>query len=198
MPTDELFGNYNFLLEISSITGDSRILVAGFKSLSGMDSETEIVEFKDNGDKIVRKKPGRTRYANIVLERGYTRHDSELLEWWRSGTLRQGSIVILDRDGETEIGRYSFTNGKVVTHGGPATGLAIERLEIAVETIRRGEGPLSGPSLGPNVLVQPAPSVNIGAIAFVNDAPSGYVEEETGSMGDDLDLKESTQSRSDR
>ena len=36
MPTEELFGNYNFWLEISGITGDSKTIVGGFKSMSGM------------------------------------------------------------------------------------------------------------------------------------------------------------------
>ena len=39
--------------------------------MSGMTSETEIVEFKQGNDRVVRKKPGRTTYSNIVLERGF-------------------------------------------------------------------------------------------------------------------------------
>ena len=46
MPTEELFGAYHFLLEIQGIINDNKIIVGGFKSVSGMDSETEIVEFK--------------------------------------------------------------------------------------------------------------------------------------------------------
>ena len=72
MPTEELFGSYHFLLEIQGIIKDTKIIVGGFKSVSGMDSETEIVEFKQGNDMVVRKKPGRTTYANIVLERGFT------------------------------------------------------------------------------------------------------------------------------
>ena len=46
MPTEELFGAYHFLLEIQGVINDNKIIVGGFKSVSGMDSETEIVEFK--------------------------------------------------------------------------------------------------------------------------------------------------------
>ena len=67
MATEELFGAYHFLLEISGITGDSKTIVGGFKTVSGMDSETEIIEFKQGNDRVVRKKPGRTTYANISL-----------------------------------------------------------------------------------------------------------------------------------
>ena len=46
MPTDELYGSFHFLLEIQGVVSDTKIIVGGFKSVSGMDSETEIVEFK--------------------------------------------------------------------------------------------------------------------------------------------------------
>jgi phage tail-like protein len=75
MFTEELFGAYYFLLEIQGIINDNKIIVGGFKSVSGMDSEIEIVEFKQGNDMVVCKKPGRTTYANIVLERGYTATD---------------------------------------------------------------------------------------------------------------------------
>ena len=103
--TEELFGNYNFLLEIAggSYVTENKVVVGGFKSVSGMDSETEIVEFKQGNDMIVRKKPGRTTYANIVLERGYTATD-DLWAWRKNieeGKIdrRSGSIIILDQDG---------------------------------------------------------------------------------------------------
>ena len=80
MPTEELFGSYHFLLEIQGVISDNKVIVGGFKSVTGMDSETEIIEFKQGNDLVVRKKPGRTTYANIVLERGYTATD-DLFQW---------------------------------------------------------------------------------------------------------------------
>ena len=44
MPTEELIGSYHFLLEIQGVINDNKIIVGGFKSVAGMDSETEIVE----------------------------------------------------------------------------------------------------------------------------------------------------------
>ena len=112
MPTEELYGAYHFLLEIQGVVNDTRVIVGGFKSVSGMDSETEIVEFKQGNDKVVRKKPGRTTYSNIVLERGYTATD-DLWNWRKNiedGQIdrRSGSVIILDQDGETEVARYNF------------------------------------------------------------------------------------------
>ncbi len=146
MPTEELFGAYNFLLEITGITQDSKIIVGGFKSVSGMDSETEIIEFKQGNDMVVRKKPGRTTYANIVLERGYTATDDLWL--WRKNIedgiidRRSGSIIVLDQDGQSEVARYNFYEGwpakwYVPDMDADNSSMAIEKIEIAVEKVER-------------------------------------------------------------
>lgn len=146
MPTDDLFGAYHFLLEIQGVINDTRVIVGGFKSVSGMDSETEIVEFKQGNDKVVRKKPGRTTYSNIVLERGYTATDDLWL--WRKNIedgqidRRSGSIIILDQDGESEVARYNFFEGwpckwYVPDMDSDTSGMAIEKVEIAVEKVER-------------------------------------------------------------
>ena len=146
MPTEELFGAYNFLLEVSGITPDQKTIIGGFKKMSGMDSETEIVEFKQGNDMIVRKKPGRTTYANITLERGFTATD-DLWQWRKNiedGLIdrRSGSIIILDQDGETEVARYNFYEGwpckwYVPDMDADQSGMAIEKVEIACEKIER-------------------------------------------------------------
>jgi len=147
MPTEELFGAYNFLLEVEGIIGDAKIIVGGFKSVSGMDSETEIVEFKQGNDKVVRKKPGRTTYANITLERGYTATD-DLWKWRKNiedGIIdrRAGSVVILDQNVEKEVGRYNFYEAwpckwYVPDMSGDSSAMAIEKIELAVEKVERG------------------------------------------------------------
>ena len=147
MPTDELYGSFHFLLEIQGVVSDTKIIVGGFKSVSGMDSETEIVEFKQGNDKVVRKKPGRTTYANIVLERGYTATD-DLWQWRKNiedGKIdrRSGSVIILDQDGQTEVARYNFYEGwpskwYVPDMSADSSAMAIEKLEIAVEKVERG------------------------------------------------------------
>ncbi|MFT5584222.1 MAG: phage tail-like protein [Cognaticolwellia sp.] len=146
MPTEELFGAYHFLLEIQGVVNDTRVIVGGFKSVSGMDSETEIVEFKQGNDKIVRKKPGRTTYSNIVLERGYTATD-DLWNWRKNiedGQIdrRSGSVIILDQDGETEVARYNFFEAwpckwYVPDMDSDTSGMAIEKIEMAVEKVER-------------------------------------------------------------
>ena len=80
MPTEELFGSYHFLLEIQGVINDNKVIVGGFKSVSGMDSETEIIEFGGTMDQIVRKRPGRHKYTDITLKRGWMSSDEETSE----------------------------------------------------------------------------------------------------------------------
>ena len=146
MPTEELFGSYHFLLEIQGVIGDNKVIVGGFKSVSGMDSEPEIIEFKQGNDLIVRKKPGRTTYSNIVLERGYTASDDLWL--WRKNIedgkidRRAGSVIILDQDGQTEVARYNFFEGWPCKWEAPqmdsdSSSMAIEKIELAIEKVER-------------------------------------------------------------
>ena len=146
MPTEELFGAYNFLLEIAGITQDSKTIVGGFKSVSGMDCETEVIEFKQGNDRVVRKKPGRTTYANITLERGFTATDD--LFTWRNNIekgiidRRSGSVIVLDQDLETEVARYNFYEAwpckwEVPAMDSESSATAIEKIELAVEKVER-------------------------------------------------------------
>ncbi len=144
--TETLYAGFNFLLEIDGVTKDSKKIVGGFKSVAGMDSNTEVIEFKQGNDVRVRKKPGRTTYSNIVLERGYTATD-DLWEWRKNiedGKIdrRSGAVLILDHDGKTEVARYEFFEGwpckwNVPDMGADQSGMAIEKIEIAVEQVKR-------------------------------------------------------------
>ncbi len=146
MVTEELFGSYNFLLEVSGITGDQKAIIGGFKKMSGMDSETEVIEFKQGNDKVVRKKPGRTTYANIVLERGFTATD-DLWQWRKNiedGVIdrRSGTITMLDQDLDTIVAQYNFYEGwpskwYVPDMDSEKSAMAIEKIEICVEKVER-------------------------------------------------------------
>ena len=61
----EHIGNFNFRVEIEGIT------VAAFRNVEGLESETEVIEYQDGDDIYLRKRPGRTKYSNIVLKKGY-------------------------------------------------------------------------------------------------------------------------------
>ncbi|MBX2796035.1 MAG: phage tail protein [Myxococcales bacterium] len=146
MPTDDLYGSYNFLLEIAGVTPDAKTILGGFKNVSGMASETEVIEFKQGNDLVVRKKPGRTTYGNIVLERGFTASD-DLWKWRKNiedGVIdrRSGTLTVLDQDGETIVQQYNFYEAwpckwQVPDHDSDTAGMAIETIELTCEKIER-------------------------------------------------------------
>ncbi len=55
------------------------VVVGSFKEISGMESETEIIEYQD-GDDVVRKRRGRVNYPSIALERGFI-NDPAFIDW---------------------------------------------------------------------------------------------------------------------
>jgi phage tail-like protein len=137
---DDPYKAFNFLVEIDGIAR------AGFSEVSGLESETTVIEYRVGGERnAVRKLPGLTKYANIVLRRGVTQ-DAELSNWRKTvedGQVdrRNGSIILRDDDG-TEVVRWNFFNGWISKWQGPALNaseneVAIETIEIAHEGLER-------------------------------------------------------------
>ena len=99
MPTStrtDPYGSFDFLLEIDGI------VAAGFSEVSGLASETEVMEYREGGEAVntLRKIPGLTKYSNIVLKRGVTA-DKSLWNWRKTvvdGHAQRvnGSIILLD------------------------------------------------------------------------------------------------------
>ena len=132
-------GNFNFKVEIEGVTQ------AAFRNVDGLDSETEIVEYQDGDDLVLRKRPGRTKYSNIVLKRGYVASD-ELWKWRKKviegkAERKSGSIILCADDGE-EIVRYNFFDAwpckwKGFSLDGKGSDVNVEEIELAVEKIER-------------------------------------------------------------
>ena len=141
MARKDPYRNCNFLVEIDGITQ------AGFTDCSGLGSSTDPVEYREGGDNTtMRKLPGLTKYTNISLKWGLT--DSlELYYWYRKVVTgkterRNGSIVVLDANGVTEVVRWNFLNGWPTKLEAPSLSakgneVAIETLEIAHEGLER-------------------------------------------------------------
>lgn len=135
------YRNCNFLVEIDGITQ------AGFSDCSGLGSSTDPVEYREGGDNTtMRKLPGTTKYTNISLKSGLS-DSRELYDWYRKVVTgkterRNGSIVVLDADGITEVVRWNFFNAWPTKLEAPlfsAKGneVAIETLELAHEGLER-------------------------------------------------------------
>jgi phage tail-like protein len=106
---DDPYKAFNFRVEIDGVA------LARFSEVSGLESETDVIEYRTGGESnTVRKLPGLTKHADIVLRRGITQ-DAELWNWRKTvedGNVdrRNGSIVLLDDD-RTEVLRWNFANG---------------------------------------------------------------------------------------
>ena len=126
---------FNFLVEIDGV------VKAAFSEVSGLESETAVIEYRSGGEYLTRKLPGLTRFANIVLRHGITQ-DRELWDWRQNivdgnPDRRNGMIKLLD-DQRNEVVRWNFRNGWPCKWEGPALNakaneVAIETLEIAHE-----------------------------------------------------------------
>ena len=136
---DDPFKAFAFLVEIDGVAR------AAFSEVSGLESETAVIEYRTGGENLVRKLPGLTKFGNIILRRGVTQ-DADLWNWRKSvveGSIdrRNGSIVLLD-DKRNEIVRWNFQSGWICKWEGPtlnakANEVAIETIEIAHEGLER-------------------------------------------------------------
>jgi phage tail-like protein len=128
---DDPYKGFNFRVEIDGIS------LAAFSEVGCLESETAVIEYRVGGEpNTVRKLPGLTKYANIVLRRGITQ-DAELWSW-RTNIIdgradrRNGAIVLLDDEGN-EVVRWNFFQGWICKWEGPA--LNARGNEVAIETI---------------------------------------------------------------
>jgi phage tail-like protein len=106
---DSDFQGSFFALEIDALT------LAWFTGCSGLSLEFDVTTFKEgNGEMIVeRKRPGKPKYSEIVLKRGFTA-DKGLYDWFDAVVqakdktpYKTGSIVIYDRT-QTEVARFNL------------------------------------------------------------------------------------------
>ena len=143
LPMDPV-ANYTFALEIQGITE------AYFREATGFDSQTEVIESREQGPRgvtVIKKLPGALKWSNIVLKRGMT-DNLDLYKWRKKveeGQIEQarvdGSIVIYDPT-LAEVGRYNFTRGWPAKWKGgdlnaTANQVVIEEIEIAHEGLVR-------------------------------------------------------------
>lgn len=130
---------HSFKIEIDGV------LQQDIGGISGLESEVEIIEYKNGDDPVARKRPGRVKYGNIVLERGLS-NDKTLHEWFKkslagSAERKSGSVIYLDRAGN-EVLRYNFFEAWPCSWKAPELNAqsksdAVEEIELCVEKIER-------------------------------------------------------------
>ena len=141
-PNDPL-GGFNFLLETGGL------LRAGFSEVTGLNSETDVVDYREGTDDItVRKLSGLKKFGMVTLKRGVAASDVQDFIAWRKFvedgniTRQDISIILLDEQREEKV-RYNLRNAWPSKWVGPdlkagANEIAIEQIEICHEGISLG------------------------------------------------------------
>ena len=95
--------NYSFRVEIEGVD------VGSFSQVDGLSIEQEVIEYQNGDDPLLRKRPGRVKYGDITLKRGYIA--SSVLNDWIE-TARSGN------------GNYERKNVSIILEGnsGPTSG----------------------------------------------------------------------------
>lgn len=101
----DYLGAYNFMVEISGVNAGR------FKSVSGLSAELEVLEFQDGEDLFLRKRPGRAKFGDVTLTKGYI-NTRDLQDWWRAARdgqydRRDISIILSDNAGG-EVRRWNL------------------------------------------------------------------------------------------
>ena len=112
-----------------------------FKSVSGLEVETEVVDFKEGGvNDMTHKLVGGTKFKNIVLKRGFS--GNEFANWWKQWQAPSakpqrvsGTIEQLDTQGGVKAA-WQFVGGwpckyEVSEFDASKNEVTIETLEIA-------------------------------------------------------------------
>ena len=145
--TKEPLPAFLFALKISDLGANES---AGFfKSLSGLEIETEVVDYQEGGSSDVLRKPGRTRMPTLLLGRDFAGHSVEdpILRWYadiRAGkdVRKNITITIVKRSkaGDETIATYvcrgCFPSAwRLLKLDGRGSDVPTEEIEIVVEKV---------------------------------------------------------------
>lgn len=128
--------SFNFIIDIQGMR-------AGFAEVAGLSTETDIIEYREGNDAItMHKQPGKAKYANISLKRGFTGDGKDLWEWRKSviegRTQRLSGTITLLNEARQPALVWRFFEAWPNKWAGPAfnaknNDIAIEELELAHE-----------------------------------------------------------------
>ncbi|NNC89957.1 MAG: phage tail protein [Akkermansiaceae bacterium] len=134
-------GNYNFKIEIDGVTQSS------FESLEGISAEIEVIEYQDGTDNLLRKRPGRAKFGNITLKKGYVTN-TELFDWWKevafnpeNSPRRVVTVMLMDSMTNNPLQTWELfecfpKSWKVSSLDGKGNDVLTEEIEIAVEFLK--------------------------------------------------------------
>jgi phage tail-like protein len=114
----------------------------GFTEISGLDVETEVIEFRDGASKEYskRKMPGLQKFPNVTMKRGVFASDNDYYKWWNTVALntieRRDVTVSLLNEKHEPVMVWKIKNAwpsKIASTDLKADGneIAIESIELA-------------------------------------------------------------------
>ncbi len=118
--------------------------IAHFTEVSGLDSETEIIEFREGGSisKYKQIVLGLNKANRVTLKRGVFQEDAKhnFYKWWNKTTAKQSTaeaqrsvtIILIDEVGEPVI---TWTLSKAIPVKLQSTDLKSDGNEIAIESL---------------------------------------------------------------
>lgn len=133
-------GAYNFAVEINGVEAGY------FKGVDGINAELEVIEFQDGDDLQLRKRPGRAKFGDVTLKKGYI-VTAQLQNWWKE--TREGkydrkdiSVVLRDNAGE-EMRRWNLygcwpKQWKISALDGKGNDVLTEEITFVVEDLQIG------------------------------------------------------------
>ncbi|MCB0534727.1 MAG: phage tail protein [Lewinellaceae bacterium] len=111
----------------------------GFTEVSGLDVETEMIEYREGVSPVFSKvkMPGMRKYGNITLKRGTFKADNQFFEWWNTvqlNTIERRDITIsLLNEAHEPVVTWQLTNAFPVKV--QSTDLKSDGNEVAIETL---------------------------------------------------------------
>jgi phage tail-like protein len=120
--------------------GGTRI---GFTEVSGLDFETEVIQYREGHYKLYHKlmQPGMTKYSNITLKRGTFKGDYELFQLWINTFMFQEAAAQYRRDitikllDESHNAVITWTLANAWPTKVQSTDLKADANEVAIETM---------------------------------------------------------------
>ena len=134
-------GNYNFKVEIEGVEAGH------FTTVDGLSVEQEVIEYQNGDDPLLRKRPGRVKYGDITLKKGYLA-TTILNDWIEQARCGNGayerkavSVVLHDNSNPTDGGEIKRWNcqqcfpksWKMSSLDGKGNDVLTEEIVIAIE-----------------------------------------------------------------
>jgi phage tail-like protein len=141
--TDPLIG-FSFALEVSGT------LTGYFTEISGLGSETEIIEHKvvdPQGRDLIQKIPGRLKYTDGTIKRGVTKL-KDIWDWRKLvedgnivGARKNATVTMYDQS-LSAVARWNLTNAWPTKVSGPtinsdSSAFAVEEVSVTFEYMER-------------------------------------------------------------